>query len=148
MLVCTCTSSRLIPSVATYLSGQLGIAQTHAGSTSSRPAPGMPYGLAEATRLLQEVERPVLVVCVEKFSDKIGNVRTSRMIFGDGAAAMVVGVAPTGEPPDLVTTCRPTPAGRPTEVELDHLAQPDVRQQHHRVRARRSRRSPAATSRR
>jgi 3-oxoacyl-[acyl-carrier-protein] synthase III len=32
----------------------------------------------------------VLLVCVEKFSDKIGAVRTSRMIFGDGAAAMVV----------------------------------------------------------
>jgi len=47
------------------------------------------------------VERPVLVVCVEKFSDKIGNVRPSRMIFGDGAAAMVVGVAPPGAAPDL-----------------------------------------------
>jgi 3-oxoacyl-[acyl-carrier-protein] synthase-3 len=61
----------------------------------------MPYGLAEATRLLQEVDRPVLVVCVEKFSDKIGNVRTSRMIFGDGAAAMVVGPAPEGAAPDF-----------------------------------------------
>jgi 3-oxoacyl-[acyl-carrier-protein] synthase-3 len=47
------------------------------------------------------VQRPVLVVCVEKFSDKIGNVRPSRMIFGDGAAAFVVGVAPAGEPPDI-----------------------------------------------
>jgi 3-oxoacyl-[acyl-carrier-protein] synthase III len=62
----------------------------------------MPYGLAEATRLLQEVERPVLVVCVEKFSDKIGNVRTSRMIFGDGAAALVVGPAADGEEPDVL----------------------------------------------
>jgi 3-oxoacyl-[acyl-carrier-protein] synthase III len=33
------------------------------------------------------------VVCAEKFSDKIGTVRTSRMIFGDGAGAIVV--APT-----------------------------------------------------
>ena len=32
-------------------------------------------------------DRPVLVVCGEKFSDKIGTVRPSRMIFGDGAAA-------------------------------------------------------------
>jgi 3-Oxoacyl-[acyl-carrier-protein (ACP)] synthase III len=40
--------------------------------------------------LTQEVERPVLLVCVEKFSDKIGAVRTSRMIFGDGAAALLV----------------------------------------------------------
>src|SRR5438034_1539133 len=62
---------------------------------------GLPYGLAEAVRLLQEVERPVLVVCGEKFSDKIGTVRTSRMIFGDGAAALVVGPAPAGQPADV-----------------------------------------------
>ena len=101
VLVCTCTSSRLIPSVATYISGQLGMAQTHASFDLVAACAGMPYGLAEATRLLQEVERPVLVVCVEKFSDKIGNVRPSRMIFGDGAAAMVLGVAPAGADPDI-----------------------------------------------
>ena len=101
VLVCTCTSSRLIPSLATYLCGQLGIHQTHAAYDIIAACAGMPYGVAEATRLLQEVERPVLVVCVEKFSDKIGNVRTSRMIFGDGAAAMVVGPAPEGEPGDF-----------------------------------------------
>jgi len=43
----------------------------------------------------------VLVVCVEKFSDKIGNVRPSRMLFADGAAAMVVGVAADGDGPDF-----------------------------------------------
>jgi 3-oxoacyl-[acyl-carrier-protein] synthase-3 len=101
VLVCTCTSSRLIPSLATYLCGQLGIYQTHAACDIIAACAGMPYGLAEATRLLQEVQRPVLVVCAEKFSDKIGNVRTSRMIFGDGAAAMVVGPASEGEAPDL-----------------------------------------------
>jgi 3-oxoacyl-[acyl-carrier-protein] synthase-3 len=101
VLVCTCTSSRLIPSLATYICGQLGIHQTHAAYDIIAACAGMPYGLAEATRLLQEVARPVLVVCVEKFSDKIGNVRTSRMIFGDGAAAMVVGPAPDGAAPDF-----------------------------------------------
>src|SRR3954453_11028653 len=101
VLVCTCTSSRLIPSVATYVCGQLGIYQTHAAYDMIAACAGMPYGLAEATRLLQEVGRPVLVVCVEKFSDKIGNVRTSRMIFGDGAGAMVVGPATDGAAPDL-----------------------------------------------
>jgi 3-oxoacyl-[acyl-carrier-protein] synthase-3 len=101
VLVCTCTSSRLIPSLATYLCGQLGIYQTHAAYDIIAACAGMPYGLAEAARLLQEVERPVLVVCCEKFSDKIGNVRTSRMIFGDGAAAMVVGPAAAGAPSDF-----------------------------------------------
>jgi acetoacetyl-CoA reductase/3-oxoacyl-[acyl-carrier protein] reductase len=43
----------------------------------------------------------VLLVCAEKFSDKIGTVRTSRMIFGDGAAAMVIAPAPEGTPSDV-----------------------------------------------
>ena len=101
VLVCTCTSTRMIPSVATWLSGELGIYQTHASCDIIAACAGLPYGLIDATRILQEVQRPVLVVCVEKFSDKIGNVRPSRMIFGDGAAAIVVGVAPPGEPPDI-----------------------------------------------
>ena len=101
VLVCTCTSTRMIPSVATWLSGQLGIFQTHASCDIVAACAGLPYGLAEATRILQEVQRPVLLVCVEKFSDKIGNVWPSRMIFGDGAAAIVIGVAPQGHPPDI-----------------------------------------------
>src|SRR5450631_2230688 len=92
VLVCTCTSTRIVPSVATWISGQLGIFQTHASCDIIAACAGMAYGLSDATRILQEVQRPVLVVCVEKFSDKIGNIRPSRMIFGDGAAAFVVGV--------------------------------------------------------
>jgi 3-oxoacyl-[acyl-carrier-protein] synthase III len=75
--------------------------QTHASCDVVAACAGLPYGLSEAVRLLQEVERPVLVVCGEKFSDKIGTVRTSRMIFGDGAAAVVVAPAPAGAPPDV-----------------------------------------------
>ena len=119
--------------MATYLCGQLGIYQTHAAYDIIAACAGMPYGLAEATRLLQEVERPVLVVCAEKFSDKIGNVRTSRMIFGDGAAAMVVGVGAGGRGPRhrLPADLRQRTGER---GQLDHLAQPRVRQQHHRLR--------------
>ena len=101
VLVCTCTSTRMIPSVATWISGQLGIFQTHASCDIVAACAGLPYGLSDATRILQEVQRPVLLVCVEKFSDKIGNVRPSRMIFGDGAAAIVLGVAPEGQQPDI-----------------------------------------------
>jgi len=101
VIVCTCTSTRMIPSVATWISGELGIQQTHGSFDLVAACAGLPYGLADATRILQEVQRPVLVVCVEKFSDKIGNVRPSRMIFGDGAAALVIGVAPEGEAPDI-----------------------------------------------
>ena len=101
MLFCSCTSTRLIPSVATWLSAELGIYQTHASCDIIAACAGMPYGLSEAVRLLQEVNRPVLLVCAEKFSDKIGNVRTSRMLFGDAAAAIVIGPAPQGTAPDI-----------------------------------------------
>ena len=101
VLVATCTSERLIPSLSTWLSGQLGILQTHCSADIVAACAGLPYGLSEAVRQLQEVGRPVLLVCVEKFSDKIGNVRTSRMIFGDGAAAMVVSPAAEGEAGDV-----------------------------------------------
>jgi 3-oxoacyl-(acyl-carrier-protein) synthase III len=101
VLVSTCTSNRLIPSIACWLSGELGLLQTHASADLIAACAGLPYGMAEAIRQLQEVGRPVLLVCVEKFSDKIGSVRTSRMIFGDGAAAMVIGPAPDGDPGDV-----------------------------------------------
>src|SRR5213594_3176534 len=101
VLFCSCTSAKMMPSLATWLSGQLGLFQTHASCDIVAACAGLPYGLAEAVRLLQEVERPVLVVCGEKFSDKIGTVRTSRMIFGDGAAALVVAPAPPGAAPDI-----------------------------------------------
>jgi 3-oxoacyl-[acyl-carrier-protein] synthase III len=91
----------MMPSLATWLSGQLGLFQTHASCDIVAACAGLPYGLAEAVRLLQEVDRPVLVVCGEKFSDKIGTVRTSRMIFADGAAALVVAPAPAGAAPDI-----------------------------------------------
>ncbi|MEJ2887731.1 3-oxoacyl-[acyl-carrier-protein] synthase III C-terminal domain-containing protein [Actinomycetospora aeridis] len=101
VLVSTCTSNRQIPSIATWVSGELGLAQTHTSMDMVAACAGLPYGLAEAVRQIQEVERPVLLVCVEKFSDKIGSARTSRMIFGDGAAAMVVAPAGEGAPVDV-----------------------------------------------
>ena len=101
VLFCSCTNTRLLPSMATWLSGQLGMYQTHASYDLVAACAGMPYGLAESVRLLQEVERPVLLVCAEKFSDKIGTVRPSRMIFGDAASALVIGPAPDGAGPDI-----------------------------------------------
>ncbi len=101
VLVSTCTSNRQIPSIACWLSGELGLRQTHASADLVAACAGFPYGVAEAIRQLQEVSRPVLLVCVEKFSDKIGSVRTSRMIFGDGAAAMVIGPAAAGQRGDV-----------------------------------------------
>jgi len=101
VIFCSCTSAKMMPSLATWLSGQLGMFQTHFSGDIVAACAGLPYGISEAIRQLQEVRRPVLLVCAEKFSDKIGTVRTSRMIFGDGAAAMVIGPAPEGTAPDV-----------------------------------------------
>jgi 3-oxoacyl-[acyl-carrier-protein] synthase III len=101
VLLCSCTSTRLIPATATWISGELGIYQTHASCDITAACAGFPYGLLEATRLLQEVNRPVIVVFAEKFSDKIGTVRPSRMLLADGAAAVVIAPAPDGEVGDL-----------------------------------------------
>lgn len=101
VIVCTCTSARLVPSMATWISGQLGIYRTYVSCDLVAACAGFPYGLADAVRILQEIERPVLVVFAEKFSDKIGSVRTSRMLFGDGAAAVVVAPAPDGADTDI-----------------------------------------------
>jgi len=101
VLVSSCTSNRQIPSTACWVSGELGLQQTHASVDLVAACAGLPYGLAEAIRQLQEVNRPVLLICVEKFSDKIGSARPSRMIFGDGAAAMVVAPAAPGATGDV-----------------------------------------------
>jgi len=103
VVFCTCTSTKLIPSIATWISGELGVLQTHASVDLVAACAGLAYGLAESVRLLQEVDRPVLLVCGEKFSDKIGSVRASRMIFGDGAAALVIEPAAPGAAPDIET---------------------------------------------
>jgi len=128
VLFCSCTSTRLIPSVATWLSGELGLLQTHNSCDIVAACAGMSYGMAEAVRLLQEIDRPVLLVCAEKFSDKIGTVRTSRMIFGDGAAAVVIGPAPEGAPSDI-EYFQTYASGPLVGGEFDYLAEPGVRQQ-------------------
>jgi 3-oxoacyl-(acyl-carrier-protein) synthase III len=101
VLVCTCTSNRLIPSMGAYISGELGLYRTYMSGDLISACAGFPYGLAESVRLLQEIRRPVLCVWAEKFSDKIGSVRTSRMLFADGAAAAVIAPAPEGAEGDI-----------------------------------------------
>jgi 3-oxoacyl-(acyl-carrier-protein) synthase III len=101
VLVCTCTSARNCPSIAAWISARLGLLQTNASFDLVAACAGLPYGLAQATRILQDGAGPVLLVCAEKFSDKIGTVRTSRMLFGDAAAALLIGPASDGAPPDI-----------------------------------------------
>ena len=101
IIFCSCTTAKIIPSTACWIGGELGIDQAFACNDVIAACAGMSYGFSDAVRLLQEINRPVMVVCAEKFSDKIGTVRTSRMIFGDGAAAVVIGPAPEGAATDI-----------------------------------------------
>jgi len=101
VLCCSCTSGQGCPSVAAWVAGQLGMLQTHVAFDLVAACAGFCFGLREAVGLLQDSGRPILLICAEKFSDKIGTVRASRMIFGDGAAALVVGPAPEGAAPDV-----------------------------------------------
>jgi len=57
VLVSTCTSNRLIPSIGCWLSGELGLLQTHASADLIAACAGLPYAMAEAVRQLQEVGR-------------------------------------------------------------------------------------------
>lgn len=101
VLFCSCTSARTMPAVSAWISAQLGMLQTHMSCDIIAACAGLSYGIAEAVRLLQENGRPVLLVGGEKFSDKVGTVRTSRMLFGDAASALVIGPASNGAPPDI-----------------------------------------------
>lgn len=101
VLFCSCTSARTMPAVSTWISAQLGMLQTHASCDILAACAGLSYGLSEGIRLMQESGRAVLIIGGEKFSDKVGTVRTSRMLFGDGAAALVIGPAPSGQAPDI-----------------------------------------------
>ena len=134
VLFCTCTNTRLLPSAATWLSGQLGMYQTHTSVDLVAACAGFPYGLVDAVRILQEVRRPILLVCAEKFSDKVGSVRTSRMIFGDGAAALVVAPAPDGAAGD-VDVLQTYASGPESQVNSIIWPNPRVRLRHHRLRA-------------
>lgn len=102
VIVCTSTSERHHnQSVAAAICGELGIHQASKAFDLAGGAAGFVYGLSAACNVLQETQRPVLLICAEKFSDKVGNLAASRMTYSDGAAAMIVTQTPEGSAPDI-----------------------------------------------
>src|SRR3989475_5894648 len=79
VLFCSCTSAKMMPSLATWLSGQPGMLQTHVSrvlvAAWARPPPRLPPD----PRPLPGGEGPVRGGCRVRRSDQIGTVRTSRM---------------------------------------------------------------------
>ncbi len=131
--VCTNEEFRLTPLASTWITGQFGLQQTHASVDLVAACAGLAYGLSEVVRLLQEVDRPALLACAEKFSDKRhsapvpDDLRRRRVRHRDRAGAVR---RTQGHRPVADVRRR---AGNPGE--LDHLAEPGLRQQHQRVRA-------------
>src|SRR3989475_6076589 len=76
VLFCSCTSAKMMPSLATWLSGQLGMLQTHVSCDLVAAWARPPYRLSEALRPLPEVERPLLVAPRARVSDKSGTARS------------------------------------------------------------------------
>src|SRR2546428_11221746 len=93
VLFCSCTSAKMMPSVATWLSGQLGMLQTHVSCDLVAACAGLPHRLSAALRLLQEGERPPLVVRGGRVSGKIGTRKTARGVFGGRAPPLAGGAA-------------------------------------------------------
>ena len=99
---CSCTSTQddaLARHLAVRPAGH--VSRRTPRATWSPRAPGCPTAWPRPCACCRRSSGRCCVVCGEKFSDKIGTVRTSRMIFGDGAAAMVVGPARRGQRRDI-----------------------------------------------
>ena len=133
VLFCTCTSTRLMPSVATWLSGQLGIAADprlvrhrgrlrraalRAGRGDPAAAGGRPPGAAglRGEVLRQDRHGPAAADDLRRRGRRAGH-----RAGGAGRADRHRGAADLRQ--------RPGQRG-----QLDHLAEPGVRQQHHRLR--------------
>ena len=144
--VCSCTSTRLIPSIATWLSGQLGHASRPTPpSTWWRPAPGFPTGWPRRRACSRRSSGRSCWSAPRSSPTRSARSAPSRMIFGDGAARdgdrRRPATARTGRRGAADLRQRAGERG-----ELHHLAQPRVRQQHHGLRPGGASRSPAATS--
>jgi 3-oxoacyl-(acyl-carrier-protein) synthase III len=93
VVVCSSTNTQLMPSLAARVGNRLGLTELAGVWDVVAACAGLPYGLAQAAHVIEEAECSVLLVLAERFSDKLGTVRSSRMLFGDGAAALMLSPA-------------------------------------------------------
>ncbi|MBU0611386.1 MAG: ketoacyl-ACP synthase III [Armatimonadetes bacterium] len=98
ILVATVTPDMIFPSVSSLVQGALGA--THAGAVDAVVGcTGFVYGLASATAFIQSgMANHVLVIAAETLSRIVNwEDRSTCVLFGDGAGAVVVGPAAPGE---------------------------------------------------
>jgi 3-oxoacyl-(acyl-carrier-protein) synthase III len=94
VVACSVTNTQPIPSLAARVADRVALNPLAGVFDVVAACAGFPYGLAQASRIVEETGGSVLLVLGEKFADKTGTVRSSRMIFGDGAAALLLTPCP------------------------------------------------------
>ncbi|MEU7908159.1 beta-ketoacyl-ACP synthase III [Actinoplanes sp. NPDC049118] len=99
VVVATCSSIDRCPNVATRVAARLGIAAPAAMDLNTACS-GFSYALGTADHAIRAgASRNAIVIGAEKLSDITDwTDRTTAVLFGDGAGAAVVSVAPEGEP--------------------------------------------------
>lgn len=99
ILFCTQTPDYVMPSNAFLLHRHLGLREQVLAFDYNLACSGFTYGLAIAQGLLAaELARRVLLVAADTYSKLINpGDRSARVLFGDGAAATLVGVSPGEE---------------------------------------------------
>ena len=107
VLTATCTPDYLCPSTACIISGQIGAIGAMAFDLNAA-CTGFVYGLDMARSILAgNPEARILLVCTEAFSRRLNwNDRTTCILFGDGAAAVVLTAGNAQTP----RACLPTAA--------------------------------------
>lgn len=108
ILVATCTPDYLCPSTACIISGQIGSHGAMAMDINAACS-GFVYGLDMARGILAgNPNAKVLLIGTESFSRRLNwNDRTTCILFGDGAAAVVLASGEAATP----KTCLPSAAG-------------------------------------
>jgi 3-oxoacyl-[acyl-carrier-protein] synthase III len=94
---CSASNAQPIPSLAARIADRAGLTELAGVWDVVAACAGLPYGLGQAARIVEEAHCAVLLVLAEKFSDKVGTIRSSRMLFGDGAAAVLLAPASDGD---------------------------------------------------
>ena len=87
--------------MATWLSGQLGILQTHGSVDLVAACAGFPTGCVRRCACSRRWTARCSSSAPRSSPTRSAPSGTSRMIFGDGASALVLGPAPPGAPPDI-----------------------------------------------
>ena len=97
LLFCTQSPDYLLPTTACLIQHRLGLPTSTAALDFNLGCSGYVYGLAVGKAMINTgISKKVLLLCAETYSKYISpNDRTSRTIFGDGAAATLI--EPSGD---------------------------------------------------